>query len=598
MDDQHQYKRVFDILSYQLDKYPQEKAVNTFLNNKWQATSISQMIKQIDTVSCWLVSQGYKKGDMIAIMPRNGNLDWLVIDFACQQLGIIVLPLHPTTSIDELNLILTETNPVLIIAADIHLLNQINKLESFINNTTTVLSISSNNNEPSLKSAYSHQSNPKEEDILIKSKASIKPEDVFTIMYTSGTSGDPKGVVLTHRNMISNILFTLAAFPLESSRKVMSFLPFSHIFERSASYAYLACGASIYFVRNRDSFLTDFQSARPYFCTSVPRVLEKMYAYLMEQAVAQNWFKRKITIWAIKTAQNYNKQNKNNLFQFIRISVARLLVLNKWRNRLGGKLQCIVVGAAALSPEIARMFSAARIRIREGYGMTETSPLISLNRFAPGLNRFGTVGIPVPAMDLRIDEADTLGEGEIWVKGPNVTPGYYNRPELNKEAFSPDGWFKTGDIGKLVEGRFLQITDRKKDIFKTSSGKYIAPQPLENLLKQSPFINQCLVIGFARPFVTALIVPNFILLHDWCIFNNIYWTSPQYMVHNILVYEKYESEIKKVNQTIPNYKHIRGFVLCYEEWTTENKMLTTTQKPIRKSIVLKYEKEINKLYEV
>jgi len=242
------------------------------------------------------------------------------------------------------------------------------------------------------------------------------------------------------------------------------------------------------------------------------------------------------------------------------------------------------------------MFSAARIRIREGYGMTEASPLISLNRFSPGLNRFGTVGIPVPAMDFRIVDEYGEGEGEIWIKGPNVTQGYYKRPELNKEVFTEDGWFKTGDVGRLIDGRFLQITDRKKDIFKTSSGKYIAPQPLENLLKSSPFFMQSLVFGFSRPFVSALIVPNFDLLQEWCHDNGIHWTSAQYIVHNIKVREKYEQELAKINETLTNYKQIRKFILCHDEWTVENKLLTATQKPIRKSLLALNEKEINKLY--
>jgi long-chain acyl-CoA synthetase len=415
-------------------------------------------------------------------------------------------------------------------------------------------------------------------------------------MYTSGTSGEPKGAILSHMNMVSNILFTLAAFPLQSARRVLSYLPFSHILERSACYAYLACGASIYFVHSRDSFLADFQSVRPYFSTSVPRVLEKMYAFLQEKTLAKNWLVRNLTSWAIKTAQEYSKKRKNSAFLIIKLFFARILVLNRWKNQLGGKLKCMVVGAASLSPEIARMFSAAGIRIREGYGMTEASPLISLNRFAPGLNRFGTVGIPLPAMDLRIVEKNEHGEGEIWIKGPNVMQGYYKRPELNKEAFTEDGWFKTGDVGKLIDGRFLQITDRKKDIFKTSAGKYIAPQPLENMLKSSPYILQSLVIGFSRPFVTALIVANFHLLEEWCQSEDIHWTSPQYMVHNIKINEKIEQEIELINQNLSGYEQIKAFILCDEEWTTENKLLTATLKPIRKSLLKLNEKGLNKIY--
>lgn len=581
------------MLNYQLSRYPQSRAINNFSQNKWQGTSIKQFIEMVDNVSCWLISQGLKKGDMLAIMPMHGNLDWLVIDFASQQLGIIIVPVHTSSSADELNLIISETNPVMFIAANDSFLEGVKGLLPLDN--ISVLSLTPNKNN-SFQRAYNHDASTSEREVLLKTKDKIEPDDILTIMYTSGTSGEPKGTILTHNNMVSNILFTLAAFPLQASKKVMSYLPFSHILERSAGYAYLACGASIYFVRNKDTFIADFKSAKPYFSTSVPKVLERMYDYLQEQTLDKNWFIRVISNWAINTAREYNKDEKKRIFVTFKLFFARLFVLNRWKNQLGGKLECMVVGAASLQPEIARMFSAAKIRIREGYGMTEASPLISLNRFSPGLNRFGTVGIPIPAIDLQIADKDEEGVGEIQIKGPNVTQGYYKRPELNKSVFTDDGWFKTGDIGKFIDGRFLQITDRKKDIFKTSAGKYIAPQPIENSLKSSPYILQCLVIGFSRPFVSALIVPNFKLLEEWCQLEEIHWTAAQYMVHNIKVHEKIKEYVALVNADLPNFKQIKDFILLDEEWTEENKLLTTTQKPIRKALLELNEKALFKLY--
>ncbi len=594
MESNTQFTRVFDIVTYQQARYPQKRAVNSVSGSSWRPVAIGRLIEQTITVACWLRSKGYKKGDMLAIIPRQGTIDWLIIDFACQQIGIILIPIHATSSREELEFILSETTPVLLIVADDELVKYFSGARA--NGTEIeILSLITSDNQ-SFQVAHEHVPSDGEKKELMAISSSIKPEDTLTIMYTSGTSGEPKGAVLTHRNMVSNILFTLAAFPLQDSKKVMSYLPFSHIFERSACYAYLACGACIYFVRSRESFLEDFQSVKPYFSTSVPRVLEKMYAYLEEKTLDKSWLVRTLTSWAIKTAKEYSAKRKNSVFLLIKIFFARILVLNRWKNQLGGKLKCMVVGAASLRPEIARMFSAAGIRIREGYGMTEASPLISLNRFSPGLNRFGTVGIPVPAMDLSINDKNELGEGEIWIKGPNVMQGYFKRPELNKESFTDDGWFKTGDVGKLVDGRFLQITDRKKDIFKTSAGKYIAPQPIENELKTSPYILQSLVIGRARPFVSALIVPNFKLLKDWCVANDIHWTSPEYMVHNIKVYEKIKQEVAKINHKLTNYKQIKGFVLSAEEWTAVNKLLTATLKPIRKSLLKLNEKDLNKIY--
>lgn len=591
---QNQFTRVFDILPYQEARFPQAAAVNTFAAENWNPTSIAQLIEKVNTVSCWLMNKGYKKGDKLAIIPHQGNLDWLIIDFACQQLGIIIIPIHPTYTVEALESILQETCPVMVIIADNTLEGQITKLVE----TTTELFTLEQGHKSSFRKAYKYAKTKAEESALELHKKNVEEADILTIMYTSGTSGIPKGVVLTHKNMVSNILFTLAAFPLESSKKVMSYLPFSHILERSACYAYLACGVSIHFVRSKETFLEDFQSAKPYFSTSVPRVLEKMYAHLQEQALADNKLKRAIVNWALKTAQAYNKNERKRVSLTIKLFFARLLVLNKWKNQLGGKLACMVVGAAALRPEIARMFSAANIRIREGYGMTEASPLISLNRFSPGLNKFGTVGIPIPAMDLKIDAENENGEGEILIKGPNVTQGYYKRPKINKEVFSKDGWFKTGDVGKLIDGKFLQITDRKQDIFKTSSGKFVAPLPIENKLNSTRFIHQSLILGLSRPYVIAILILDFKFLEEWCISQEIHWTSPTYMIHNIKVREKIKQEIEIVNQDLAHFKHIRDFILGVDEWTVENHFLTGTLKPIRKKIQNHFRQAIKKLYTI
>lgn len=594
MSGHNNFTRVFDILAYQQARFPQEKAINIFSENRWHATSIYQLIEKVNTISCWLISKGLNQGDMIAIMPKQGNLDWIGIDLACQQLGIIIVPIQPALAEEELMLILSETKPKLMVLADNELYKHVEALKDIELNLLYLGGEHDDVNNFNI--AYKHKSNDEEIKQLAQIKQSIKPNDLLAIMYTSGTSGQPKGTLLTHQNMVSNILFTLAAFPLESGKKVMSYLPFSHIMERATCYAYLTCGVSIYFVRNGDTFLADFQSAKPYFTTAVPKVLETMYAYLQELTLAQNWLKRNITNWSLNVARAYNKSEKKSLALSFKLVIARLLVFNRWKNQLGGKLQCIVVGAAALQPEIARMFSAAKIRIREGYGMTEASPLISLNRFAPGLNRFGTVGIPIPAISIKIEQESEDGEGEILIKGPNVTQGYFKRPELNKTVFTEDGWFKTGDVGRFIDGKFLQITDRKKDIFKTSSGKYIAPQPLENILKTSPFILQALVFGLGRPFVSALIVPNFNFLEDWCRSENIHWTAAQYIIYNIKVVEKFNSEIDLLNEALPAFKQIQKYILCEEVWSTENKLLTTTLKPIRKNLLEMHEKGINKMY--
>jgi len=406
----------------------------------------------------------------------------------------------------------------------------------------------------------------------------------------------PKGVMLSHGNIVHNIKAILTILPLEPGDRILSFLPFSHIFERAGCYAYFAFGTSLFFSQNKESFAHDFKTVRPLFCSCVPRVLEKMYDFMEEQTVGKNIIKRKLITWAMQVGKRFGPEKKLKLLFQFELTLARLLVLRLWRQRLGGKIKYMAVGAASLRPDIGRLFSAAGIYIVEGYGMTETAPIISMNRFEAGQNRFGTVGIPVPGIEVKIDSPNEENEGEILVKGPNVMKGYFKKPELTAEVLTPDGWMRTGDIGKFVHQRFLKITDRKKDIFKTSSGKYIAPQPLENHLKRSIFIERSMIIGFQRPYVTALIVPHFEILRSWCDEQNIHWTSPQFMIHNIKVRAKFQEEIDKLNDELPNVERIKNFVLCHQDWTIENGEVTPTLKPIRTVILENFKNEIEKMY--
>ena len=402
--------------------------------------------------------------------------------------------------------------------------------------------------------------------------------------------------MLSHANVVHNIKAILTLLPLEPHHRVVSFLPFSHIFERTTCYAYIAFGVSLYFSQNKESFGHDFKTVKPYFCTSVPRVLEKMYDFMQEQSLSRNWIKRKLITWAIETGKEIESDHRIKPIRAIRLFLARILVLRLWRKRLGGRINYMAVGAAALRPDIGRLFSAAGIRIIEGYGMTETSPFISINRFEPGMNRFGTVGIAIPGVEIKIDEPGENQEGEILVKGTNVMQGYFKNPEMTKAVMTADGWFRTGDVGKIIHQRFLKITDRKKDIFKTSSGKYIAPQPLQNHFTNSPFIQRCMIIGFQRPYVTALFVPLFEILEAWCKQEQIHWTSPQFMIHNIKVLAKFQQEVDKLNHELPAVERVRKFVLCSQDWSVESGEVTATLKPVRQLILDHYQKEIEKMY--
>jgi len=580
------FTRIFDILSYQREKYPNAAALNAVVNGNWKGYSIEETQSRVNAISCWLISNGYAKNDTVIFVPVIGNPDWVMLDFACQQIGVITVPVHPTSTQAEIELILTETEPKLCITADQELRNKFEEVTK---------KVRVDNLEPFLQKAERGIQDEKLQSRLTEIKSLILPADILSILYTSGSSGVPKGVVLTHHNIIHNIKAILTLLPLEPHHRVLSFLPFSHILERTACYSYMAFGVSLYFSQGKESFAHDFKTVRPFFCTSVPRVLEKMYDFMEEQSMQRNWVKRKLITWAMQVGKQYGDSIK--LWLAIKLFMARVLVLSRWRKKLGGKIRYMVVGAASLRPEIGRMFTASGIHVIEGYGMTETAPLIAINRYEPGLNRFGTVGMIIPGIDVKIDEPNENQEGEILVKGPNVMPGYFKQPALTRAAFTDDGWFRTGDVGKFVHQRFLKITDRKKDIFKTSAGKYIAPQPLQNHFCKSPFIERCLIMGFQKPYVTALIVPHFELLKAWCMQENIHWTSPQFMVHNIKVRGKLRQEVDMLNESLLNIEQVKNFVLCPEDWSVERGELTNTLKPVRQKLMSNYEPEIEKMYE-
>jgi long-chain acyl-CoA synthetase len=587
-------KRVFDVIKYQQEKYPQSNALNYFENSVWAGQSISEVARKVDAVSVWLIENGYKKEDKVAIVPVLGHPDWMIFDFACQQIGVITVPIHPTTNEAEMGFILTETEAKLCLTADTGLYY---KLKAALQKSPNEVALFHIDTDAAgyFEPLSFDKINKKQAETLEILKNEIKEEDVLTIMYTSGTSGIPKGAILTHANLVSNIHAGLSIFPLHHSERVLSFLPFSHILEKSVCYTYIACGVAVYFSRDKDSFTHDFQTVRPSFCTAVPRILEKLYGHVQKELMGKNPLKRLLIKHVLKIAKNTDPSVSRGFLSKMHLFLLQILVLNRWRNQLGGKLKCVAVGAASLKPEINCFFYAAKINVCEGYGLTETSPLIAINRFEKGLNRFGTVGIPLPHVTVKIDATEGQ-EGEIWVKGANVMLGYFKNPEMTASVFTPDGWFKTGDVGTWVEGKFLKITDRKKDIFKTSAGKYIAPQQLEKHLRSSPFIQQCLIIGFNKPFITALIVPNFAMLQNWCDREAIHWTSPDYMVHNIKVRALFQKEISQLNKELPNNERVRDFFICEKEWTNESGEMTTSFKPLRDILQKNYAKEINKMY--
>ncbi|MEO5583268.1 MAG: long-chain fatty acid--CoA ligase [Saprospiraceae bacterium] len=589
------FTRVFDVLSYQRDRYPNSKSLNDKEKSQWKASSIYVLQDKIDGMSAWLLKSGLTKGDTIIFIPMAGSTAWMILDFACQQIGLISVIVHPTLTEKEIIRIIQEADSTLVICdtSDWYEAHR----TSFNSLLNSISFYHLDEHKPGYFTAFvTNQFFETQLNDIRHLSDDVLPEDTFCIMYTSGSTGQSKGVMLTHANVVHNIKAILNILPLKSSFRVLSFLPFSHIFERVSCYAYMAFGVSVYFSRSKDDFKKDFQSVRPHCCTSVPRVLEKMYEYVENKTFSSSRITRKVVDWALMIGSKFGDSASQSFYYPIQLFIARQLVLYRWRRALGNHIQFIVVGAATLRSDIGRLFTSGGIRIIEAYGMTEMAPIITINRVEPGLQKWGTVGIAIPGVELHIDKIEDKEEGEIWVRGPNLMQGYYHNSALTESVITAEGWFQTGDVGKIIENRFLQITDRKKDIFKTSSGKYIAPMPLQNLFTRSPYIERCLILGFQRPFVTALLVPNFELVEIWCEQNAVLFTSPEYMVHNIKVRALFDMDIDRLNQEVASHERVRNYVLCPQDWTVENGEMTATLKPIRDSLITHYQKAIEDMY--
>jgi long-chain acyl-CoA synthetase len=586
------FVRVFDLLDYQAAKYPQTNALNEREGKGWKTYSVQLLEARATALAGWLLTQGLEKGDRVAFVPRGGHARWMMLDFACQLAGLTVVPMHPTNTREEAAFILKEVGARFCWAADAELYQKyLGALPATVQGY-----FHWQPDQPGYFEAWdTYTLTPETEARVHARKQSVTENDWLAILYTSGTSGVPKGTCLTHKNVCANIQSILPILPLHAGDRVLSFLPFSHVFERTSCYAYIAFGAQVYFNSAREALPAEFAEVRPLLCTSVPRTLEKMYDYLEEQSFQKNPLKRRLIQWAMRTGQQFGKRPMDIWYHW-QLFWARFWVLRTWRKALGGKMRYVVVGAAALRADIARMFSAAGIQVLTGYGMTEAAPFISVNRCEPGLNQFGTVGLAIPGVEIRIDEPNESGEGEILVKGPNIMVGYFQRPDLTAETLR-GGWLHTGDTGRLIKNRFLEITGRKKELFKTTSGVYISPQVLETHFKTSPFILQCLVVGFNKPFVSAVLVPHMGMLERWCEANQIHWTAPQFMIHNIKVIQKMQQEIDQLNAALPGYQCVRRFILIETEWTIEQGDLTTSFKLLRDKIATRYQKEIDKLYD-
>jgi long-chain acyl-CoA synthetase len=580
--------RIIDILPYILKKYKRNDVLNAKIKGNWQNWSIEEICSIADELSCGLMNAGIGPDDKVAIVSPN-RPEWVLADFGIAQIGAVSVPIYPTMSAADTEFILNDAGVKIVLVADRELFSKLNGIRG---NTPSVQEIYTFDALSEAKHwselITSGKNNPQSEK-LRACKAAVKPDDLLTLIYTSGTTGTPKGVMLTHRNLISNVTGAQEVCPVNNTHKVLSFLPLSHIFERMLTYLYLYVGAGIYYAESLDTIGDNLKEIKPFAFSTVPRLLEKVYDKIVAKGSELSGIKRKLFFWALNLGHRYELDGKNGWWYEQQLKLANKLIFSKWREALGGNVGVIVSGAAALQPRLGRVFTAAGINVLEGYGLTETSPVITVNRLDKGMRGFGSVGVTIRDVEVKIAE-----DGEILCKGPNVMKGYYKRQDATDEVMK-DGWFHTGDIGKFENG-LLHITDRKKEMFKTSGGKYIAPQPMENKFKESVFIEQIMVIGENRKHPAALIVPALPALTQKLQAEGMTETSPDVLIKHPRVVEIIQSEVDRLNTNFGSYEGVKKFALLAKEWSVDGGEMTPKLSLKRRVIMEKYAKQIEGIY--
>jgi len=583
--------RTFDIIDLNVEKYPRKDMYAGKLDKEWITWSTDQIREYINHISYGLLSMGYKKGDKIATISPN-KPEWNIADMALAQAGIIHVPIYPTIGTDEYEFILEHSEVKAVIVGNKSIYNKVSPIAGKISNLREIFSFDAVDGlrQFSEIKEQGKLAGQAIKDELEKIRENILPDDIVTIIYTSGTTGTSKGVMLTHKNLVSNAITTSKAHHLGYGHRAVSFLPLCHVYERMVNYHFQYKGISIYYVENMGTVSEAVKEVKPHIFNTVPRLLEKIYDNIMSKGRNLSPVKRAIFFWAVDLGLKFRLEGNSAFYKF-RLKIARKLIFSKWQEALGGELQVMVSGGAALQSRLEKIFWAAGLPVIQGYGLTETSPVIAVNPFRLGEIRFGTVGPVIEGCEVKIAD-----DGEILCRGINIMAGYYKAPELTAEAIDSEGWFHTGDIGIFEEGTFLKITDRKKEIFKLSAGKYIAPQVIENKLKESFFIEQAMVIGENEKFASALISPNFGFLHDWCSKHKIQFRDNRDLIDLPEVIEQFGREVKEVNKSLGEHEQIKRFRLVTEEWTPQSGELSPTLKLKRNLIAQHYKDIIAEIY--
>jgi long-chain acyl-CoA synthetase len=582
-------ERLFEVPDHQLKNYPNVNMFVTKTAGIWVPISTSDFIDRTMIVARGLISMGVQAGDRIAVASSN-RLEWNILDIAVQKTGAILVPLYPNISESDYRFILNDCSAKICLVSNQELADKISSIRADVPTLEHLFSFDKLSSVPHW-SYIEEQKTHSEEDQVRERMRNVKNEDLVTIIYTSGTTGNPKGVMLSHQNLLSNVAACIEPIPADNQSRVLTFLPICHVYERMLHYLYMYLGCSIYFAESMDTIGENIKEVKPDVFSAVPRLIEKVFDKILAKGDELTGIKRGLFFWALDLAEHYDNVQSTTGYK-IKLAIARKLIFSKWQEALGGNVKAIASGSAALQPRLARIFLAANIPILEGYGLTETSPVVTVNNFVTGI-RIGTVGALIEGVQVKIAE-----DGEILVKGPNVMMGYYNQPEATNEVIDAEGWFHTGDIGEFQEGKYLKITDRKKEIFKTSGGKYIVPQAMENRFKESRFIEQIMVIGEGEKFPAAFVVPNFAFAKEWAHRHGHEFDalSNEDIIKQTVFVERMNLEIAEINQGFGNWEQVKKIALLPTEFSIVGGELTPTLKLKRKKILEKYQEGYDKLF--
>ncbi len=586
-------KRLFDFPYYQLEKYPLEKSLVSKVNGEWVATSTQEYINKANAISRGLLRLGVQPNDKVAIISMTNRTEWNICDIGILQVGAQDVPIYPTVSEEDYEYVLNHSESVYCFVSCSEVYDKIKKIKDNVPSLKGIYSFDELENCTNWNEVLKLGEDESNQEEVESRKAAVKEDDLATLIYTSGTTGRPKGVMLSHKNIASNAVHSEERLPIEfGTSKALSFLPVCHIYERMLLYMYQYCGVSIHFAESLETISDNLKEVKPEVMTAVPRLLEKVYDKIIAKGSDLTGVKKKLFFWAVELGLQWEPYSKNGWWYETKLKLARKLIFSKWQEALGGNLKAIASGSAALQPRLARVFNSAGIPIMEGYGLTETSPVLTVNDMRNGGFRIGTVGKPLSNTEIKIAE-----DGEILAKGPQIMQGYYKDPEKTAEVLK-DGYFHTGDIGEVDADGFLKITDRKKEMFKTSGGKYVAPQLLENAMKQSRFIEQIMVVGDGEKMPAALIQPNWEFISDWNERKEKNLSNdPNVLVNDETLIKRIQKEVDKFNERFGKWEKIKKFELTPDVWGIESGHLTPTMKMKRKVIKEKYLHLYNKIYE-